>query len=275
MGLRFLRPTNPGSRHTILASFEGVCPQKPIKKLVTSNNCGRGRNHRGVITCRHRGGGHKKLYRKIDFWRKKLEWVGVAKSVEYDPNRNARIVRVYYGDGTKTYILAPKHLTQNQPVVAGFTAPIESRNALPLWKIPVRTNIHNVENRPGAGGTISRAAGTSVQIIAQEDSFTALRLPSGEVRLIPKICWATVGKVGNDDVLNTRCGKAGRIRWLGRRPSVRGKAINPVDHPHGGGEGRCPIGRSYPVTPWGKPRLGVKTRNPNKSSNSLILRRKR
>jgi large subunit ribosomal protein L2 len=228
-----------------------------------------------MITCRHHGGGHKRLYRKVDFRRKKLSRVGHVHAIEYDPNRNARLALVYYEDGEKTYILAPKGLQIGQTIVAGFRVPIEIGNALTLWNIPLGTRVHNVELSPGAGGKLARSAGTSVQLIARENGFATLRLPSGETRLVSQYVWRTVGQVGNIETRNKKIGKAGRIRWLGWNPTVRGSVINPVDHPHGGGEGRCPIGRNCPVTPWGKPRLGVKTRRRKKYSSVFILRRKK
>jgi large subunit ribosomal protein L2 len=228
-----------------------------------------------MITCRHHGGGHKRLYRKVDFRRKKLSRVGHVHAIEYDPYRNARLALVYYEDGEKTYILAPKGLQIGQTIVAGFRVPIEIGNALTLWNIPLGTRVHNVELSPGAGGKLARSAGTSVQLIARENGFATLRLPSGETRLVSQYVWRTVGQVGNIETRNKKIGKAGRIRWLGWNPTVRGSVINPVDHPHGGGEGRCPIGRNCPVTPWGKPRLGVKTRRRKKYSSVFILRRKK
>jgi large subunit ribosomal protein L2 len=244
------------------------------KKLLLSNHRSYGRNHRGVIACRHHGGGAKRLYRRIDFHRKKLNCVGYVKEIQADPNRNAYIALVFYEDGKKSYILSPKDIKIGQSVVAGFRIPIEVGNALPLWHIPLGTIVHNVEFRPGSGGQIARAAGTGVQLVAREHGFASLRLPSGEVRVVPQICWATIGYVGNMDVKNKKLGKAGKIRWLGWRPTVRGSSINSCDHPHGGGEGRCPIGYSKPLTPWGKPRLGVKTRRPKKFSDAFILRRR-
>jgi large subunit ribosomal protein L2 len=275
MGLRYLRPTSPGTRNAVLDSFKMITCQNPEKTLLQYNHRARGRNHRGVRTCRRRGGGHKRLYRTVDILRKNVEVVGYIRTVEYDPNRNAHIALVQYTEGGKAYILAPKSLQIGQSIMASFRAPIEIGNALPLWNVPLGVTIHNVEFRPGEGGRIARSAGTSVQLIARDNGFATLRLPSGEVRLVPQTCWATIGQVGNLEVGKTKIGKAGRIRWLGWRPTVRGSVINPIDHPHGGGEGRCPIGRDRPSTPWGKPRLGVKTRRRKKYSDRLILRRKR
>jgi large subunit ribosomal protein L2 len=274
MSLRYLRPMSPGTRHAVLDAFKEITCQNPEKRLLQFSHRAWGRNCLGIITCRHRGGGHKRLFRKVDVWRKKLDIVGYVRTLEYDPNRNARLALVQYVDGDKTYILAPKNLRVGQPVLASFRASIEIGNTLPLWNIPLGVSVHNVELRPGTGGKVARAAGTRVQLVARDNGFATLRLPSGEVRLVPQTCWATVGQVGNLEADQKKIGKAGRIRWLGFRPSVRGSVINPVDHPHGGGEGRCPIGRPSPLTPWGKPRLGVKTRGPKKYSDNLIMRRK-
>jgi large subunit ribosomal protein L2 len=243
------------------------------KKLLVPNQRRFGRNNQGKITCRHRGGGQKRLYRKIEFFRKKLNLVGRVVSIEYDPNRNVDIALILYKDGEYTYIVSTKDLKIGMNVVAGFRASIKVGNALPLWNIPLGTNVNHVELTLGKGRQLARAAGTSVQIIARENNYATLRLPSGEIRLAPCNCWATIGQVDNAEASNRKIGKAGRIRWLGWRPSVRGSVINPVDHPHGGGEGRSPIGRKTPMTPWGKPRLGVKTRDTKKYSNTLILRR--
>jgi large subunit ribosomal protein L2 len=275
MGLRYFRSISPGTRHAVLDSFSEITRAKPEKKLLQLNQRARGRNHRGVITCRHRGGGHKRLYRTVDVCRKKLDSVGHIRRIEYDPNRNSLLALVHYEDGEKSYIIVPEGFRVGQVVMAGFRIPIESGNSLPLWNIPLGINVYNVEFRPGAGGQLARSAGTSTQLIAREYGFVTLRLPSGEVRLVPQTCWATIGRVHGLEVRNKKIGKAGRIRWLGWRPTVRGKVINPVDHPHGGGEGCCPIGRPRPSTPWGKPSLGVKTRCRKKYSNALIVRRKK
>lgn len=275
MSLRYFRSISSGTRHTILDSFEELTCSKSEKKLLRFNQRVYGRNHRGIITCRHRGGGHKRLYRVVDVWRKKLNVVGHVQTIEYDPNRNSRLALIHYRDGEKIYILVPKGLQIGQLVIAGFRIPIEIGNALPLWNIPLGISVCNVEFRPGSGGQLSRSAGTNVQLIARENGFVTLRLPSGEVRLVPQTCWATIGQVCNLEVGNKKIGKAGRIRWLGWRPLVRGKVMNSVDHPHGGGEGCCPVGRSRPVTPWGKPRLGAKTRYPKKYSNVFIMRRRK
>jgi large subunit ribosomal protein L2 len=257
-----------------LDSFQEIDCKKIENKLFLSNHLFRGRNNRGVITCRHRGGGHKRIYRKVDFRRKKLYRIGRVKSIEYDPNRSVYIALIYYKDGEKQYILAPKGLEVGNIVESGFHVSIEIGNSLPLWKVPLGTSLHNVELRPGSMGKLARAAGTSVRLIARDIGFATLFLPSGEFRLVSQSCWSTVGQLGHVDIVNKKIGKAGRIRWLGWRPTVRGSVINPIDHPHGGGEGRCPIGRSFPVTPWGKPRLNVKTRKTKKYSDNFILRQK-
>jgi large subunit ribosomal protein L2 len=227
------------------------------------------------VTCRHRGGGHKQLYRIIDFRRDKHNIPAKVAAIEYDPNRNARIALLHYQDGEKRYILQPVGLTVGSVVIAGPDAPIEVGNALPLKNIPLGTTVHNVELVPGKGGQMVRAAGASAQVKAKEGEYVTLQFPSTEVRKIRRDCYATIGQVGNIESRNISLGKAGRKRWLGRRPEVRGSVMNPVDHPHGGGEGRAPIGRSGPVTPWGKPALGYKTRKRKKPSNAMIVRRRR
>jgi large subunit ribosomal protein L2 len=275
MGIRTLRPYTPSTRDYSVSDFAEITRSEPEKSLTCHVHRPKGRNNRGVITCRHRGGGHKRLYRIIDFRRDKLNIVARVAEIEYDPNRNARIALVFYRDGEKRYILHPQGLSVGTTIVSGPDSPIEVGNALPLSNIPLGTNVHNVELTPGKGGQIVRAAGTSAQVVAKEGSFVTLKLPSGEVRMIRRECYATIGTVGNADVRNITLGKAGRTRWLGRRPQVRGSVMNPVDHPHGGGEGRAPIGRSGPMTPWGKPALGAKTRNKKKLSSKLIVRRRR
>jgi large subunit ribosomal protein L2 len=275
MATRIYRPYTPGTRERIDADFSQITTDTPEKSLTRSIHRAKGRNNRGVITCRHRGGGHKRLYRIIDFKRDKRNIPGVVATIEYDPNRNARIALVHYEDGEKRYILHPHKLAVGTKIIAGDNAPIEVGNALPLSSIPLGTDVHNVELRAGHGAQIVRAAGASAQVVAKEGNYVALKLPSGEVRLIRRECYATIGQVGNIEARNTSLGKAGRKRWLGRRPEVRGSVMNPCDHPHGGGEGRAPIGRSGPVTPWGKPALGLKTRKKNKPSNKYVLRRRR
>lgn len=275
MAIRFYKPYSAGTRHRSVSKFNEITRTKSEKKLTFWINRSQGRNNRGIITSRHRGGGHKKLYRKIDFFRKKLGVFAKVASIEYDPNRNSRIALLNYIDGTKNYILYTKGMKIGDKIISAINAPIFLGNSLPLANIPLGTEIHNVELEPGRGGQIARAAGTSVQIVAKEGIFVTLRFPSGEVRLLSKNCWGTIGQVGNSEIINLTIGKAGRKRWLGRRPKVRGVVMNPVDHPHGGGEGKAPIGRARPVTPWGKPALGKKTRKKKKYSNSLILRKRK
>ncbi len=275
MGTRSFRPNTPGTREARISDFADITRSEPEKSLTEYVHRKQGRNNRGVITVRHRGGGHKKLYRIIDFRRDKREMTATVREIEYDPNRNARIALVQYDDGEKRYILRPVGLNVGDTIQAGEDSPIEVGNALPLVKIPLGTAVHNVEMRPGKGGQIVRSAGASAQVVAKEGSYVSLKLPSGEVRMIRRECYATVGQVGNVEARNTSAGKAGRTRWKGRRPTVRGSVMNPVDHPHGGGEGRAPIGRPGPLTPWGKPTLGAKTRKKNKDSNKYIVRRRR
>jgi large subunit ribosomal protein L2 len=275
MGIRYYRPLTPGSRQRTVSDFAEITTKSPEKSLLSSKHRHKGRNNRGVITSRRRGGGHKKLYRTIDFYRNKLDVPGKVATVEYDPNRNARIALVHYRDGEKRYILHPRNLEVGTTITAGPESPIEVGNALPLEKIPLGTEVHNVEITPGRGAQMVRAAGAMAQVMAKEGNMVTLRLPSGEVRMFRKECYATIGQVGNTESNNISVGKAGRNRWKGRRPKVRGSVMNPVDHPHGGGEGRAPIGRSGPVTPWGKPALGYKTRKKKKQSNALIVRRRR
>jgi large subunit ribosomal protein L2 len=275
MGIRSYRPYTPGTRERTVSEFAEVTRSEPEKSLTRSVHRPKGRNNRGVITCRHRGGGHKRLYRVIDFHRNKLNIPAKVAEVEYDPNRNARIALLYYEDGEKRYILYPANLAVGAMVMSGPESPLEIGNALPLYKIPLGTTVHNVELVPGKGGQLVRAAGSGAQVVAKEGDYVTLKLPSTEVRLVRRECYATIGQVGNADVRNVSLGKAGRKRWLGRRPEVRGSVMNPVDHPHGGGEGRAPIGRSGPVTPWGKPALGYKTRKKKKDSDKFIVRRRR
>jgi large subunit ribosomal protein L2 len=275
MGIRFYKAYTPGTRHRSVSEFIEITKIKAEKTLTFGFPRSQGRNNRGVITSRHRGGGHKRLYRKIDFRRDKISIPAKVSTIQYDPNRNARIVLLHYQDGEKRYILHPKGLKSGDIVMSSLTAPVVPGNALPLSNMPLGTEVHNVELQPGRGGQLARAAGTAAQIVAKEGNFVTLRLPSAEVRLVSKNCWATIGQVGNPEVINLTIGKAGRNRWLGKRPKVRGVVMNPVDHPHGGGEGRAPIGRSRPVSPWGKPALGQRTRKSKKYSNSLIIRRRK
>jgi large subunit ribosomal protein L2 len=275
MGIRSFRPYTPGTRQRVVSDFSEVTKSEPEKSLTFSVHRPKGRNNRGVITCRHRGGGHKKLYRLVDFRRNKLNIPAKVAAIEYDPNRNARLALLFYQDGEKRYILHPANLAVGATVMSGPDSPFEVGNAMPLGNMPLGTTVHNVELVPGKGGQIVRAAGAAAQLVAKEGDYVTLRLPSTEVRLVRKECYATIGQVGNGDIRNTSFGKAGRKRWKGRRPEVRGSVMNPVDHPHGGGEGRAPIGRSGPVTPWGKPALGYKTRKKKKLSSRLIVRRRR
>ncbi len=275
MGIRNYRPLTPGSRSRSISDFAEITKSEPEKSLLSSVHRKKGRNNRGVITCRHRGGGHKKLYRLVDFKRDKRGLNAKVVAIEYDPFRNARIALVVYTDGEKRYILHPAGLQVGSIIRAGEDAAIEVGNALPLKNIPLGTTIHNIELYPGKGGQMARSAGTSAQVAAKDGDYVTLKLPSTEVRLIRRECYATIGQVGNAEHRNLTMGKAGRTRHKGRRPEVRGSVMNPVDHPHGGGEGRAPIGRSGPVTPWGKPALGRKTRNKKKLSTAYIVRRRR
>ena len=275
MAIRLYKAYTPGTRNRTVSTFGEITTSKPEKSLLLTNHRHKGRNNRGVITSRHRGGGHKRRYRIIDFKRNKLNIPAQVASIQYDPNRNARIALLHYHDGEKRYILCPRNLEVGNKVISGTNIPIEVGNALPLSYIPLGTAVHNLELTKGKGGQIVRAAGTYAQIVAKEGNFVTLKLPSSEVRIIRKECYATVGQVGNIDAGNITIGKAGKNRWLGRKPKVRGVVMNPVDHPHGGGEGRSPIGKPHPVTPWGKPALGVKTRKRKKYSNQYILRRRK
>jgi len=275
MALRFYKAYTPGTRHRSVADCTELSKTRPEKSLTRSLHRAKGRNNRGVITCRHRGGGHKRLYRQIDFRRNKYDMSAEVQTIEYDPNRNARIALVQYEDGEKRYILQPTGLKVGDKIIASADAPNAIGNSLPLASMPLGVQIHNIEMHPKKGGQLVRAAGGVAQLVAKEGDFVTVRLPSGEVRLLNNQCWATIGQVGNSEVMNLSIGKAGRSRWLGRRPTVRGSVMNPVDHPHGGGEGRCPVGRSQPMTPWGKPALGRKTRARKKYSDSLILRRRK
>jgi len=274
MGIRTYRPYTPGTRQASVSDFAEITKSEPEKSLTSYKHYKKGRNNRGVITSRHRGGGHKRLYREIDFHRNKRDILAKVAAIEYDPNRNARIALLFYQDGEKRYILAPGGLEVGTMIIAGDDAPFEIGNALPLSKIPLGTDVHNIELVAGKGGQMARSAGASAQVVAKEGDYVTLKLPSKEVRMVRKECYATIGKVGNADNRNIKLGKAGRTRHLGKRPHVRGSVMNPVDHPHGGGEGRAPIGRSGPVTPWGKPTLGAKTRNKKKRSSGLIVRRR-
>jgi large subunit ribosomal protein L2 len=275
MVIKILKPCSPGTRNKASITFEGLDKVKPQKNLLNGKHkSAKGRNNSGRITIRHLGGGHKKRYRIIDFKRSTFDMKASVASIEYDPNRNARIALLHYENGEKKYILSPRYLEKGAKLVSGSGSPIEVGNALPLSEIPLGSFVHNVELKPKQGGKIARAAGAGAQIIAKEEGFATIKLPSTEVRLIPDQCFATIGQVGNVEVNQRVLGKAGCKRWLGKRPTVRGVVMNPVDHPHGGGEGRSPIGRARPVTPWGKVALGVKTRRGKKQSENYILRRR-
>jgi large subunit ribosomal protein L2 len=273
MGVRKLNPTSPGRRFQTVSDFEEITRSAPEKALTEGKSAKAGRNNTGRITSRRRGAGNKNRYRLIDFKRDKFDVPAKVFSVEYDPNRSARIALLHYADGEKRYILAPLGLTKGDSVVAGEAVDIKPGNALPMIKIPVGTLVHNIEMNPGRGGQMCRAAGTYAQLVAKEGKYALLRLPSGEVRNVLASCLATIGQVGNVMHEKVSIGKAGRNRWLGRRPKVRGVAMNPVDHPHGGGEGKSSGGR-HPVSPWGKPTKGYKTRDRKKSSTKLIVKRR-
>jgi len=272
MALKTFKPTSAGRRHQTNTAFGELTTSSPEKSLVRGLTKQGGRNSAGRITCRHRGGGHKRRYRFIDFKRDKLNIPARVASIEYDPNRSARIALLHYVDGDKRYIVAPQQLKEGDMVVSGETADIQAGNTLPLRFIPLGTLIHNIELRPGKGAQMVRAAGTVAQLLAKEGNYSHIRLPSGEVRLIHLDCKATIGQISNLEHENISYGKAGKTRWLGRRPHVRGVVMNPVDHPHGGGEGRTSGGR-HPVTPWGVPTKGYKTRG-KKPSDRYILRRR-
>nr|YP_009220416.1 50S ribosomal protein L2 [Ulva fasciata]YP_009633136.1 50S ribosomal protein L2 [Ulva lactuca]ALR86914.1 50S ribosomal protein L2 [Ulva fasciata]QBS47994.1 50S ribosomal protein L2 [Ulva lactuca]WVH39918.1 50S ribosomal protein L2 [Ulva dactylifera] len=275
MGIRFYKPYTSGTRSRSVSDFNEITKVSPEKSLTFWLFRSKGRNNRGVITSRHRGGGHKRLYRLIDFKRNKVGINGKVKTIEYDPNRKARIALLIHDDGSKSYILHPRGLKINQSVLASPSAPISIGNCLPLKFIPLGTEVHNIELKPGSGGKLARSAGCVAQIVAKENNYVTLRLPSGEVRLLSQNCWATIGQVGNVEANNIRIGKAGAMRWLGKRPKVRGIAMNPCDHAHGGGEGRSPIGRKKPVSLWGKPALGVRTRKKSKYSDKVIIKRRK
>jgi large subunit ribosomal protein L2 len=274
MSIRLYKSYTPGTRNRALSAFSEITKTKPEKSLTTKNQRKKGRNNRGVITIRHRGGGHKRLYRIIDFKRDKYGIKGKVAAVEYDPNRNARIALIYYIDGEKRYILHPKNVNVGDNILSGSGSSLTIGNSLPLEEIPLGSSVHNIELIPTRGGQIVRAAGTSAKILAKEGDYVTLRLPSKEIRLVRKECFATIGEVSNNDAFLVQSGKAGRTRWLGKRPTVRGSVMNPCDHPHGGGEGRAPIGRTRPLTPWGKPALGIKTRKTKRLSDAYILRRR-
>lgn len=274
MGVKTYNPYTPSRRHMTSSDFSEITAKKPEKSLVVSLQKKSGRNNQGKITVRHRGGGSRRKYRLIDFKRKKDGIPAKVMTIEYDPNRTANIALICYVDGQKSYILAPNGLKVGQMIMNGEHAEVALGNCLPLQNIPIGANIHNIELYPGKGGQLVRSAGVSAQLMAKEGKFATLRLPSGEMRMVPIICRATIGQVGNTDHELITIGKAGRKRHMGIRPTVRGSVMNPNDHPHGGGEGRTGIGRPGPSTPWGKPALGLKTRKKNKHSNKLIVRRR-
>ncbi|WP_347861722.1 50S ribosomal protein L2 [Salimicrobium sp. PL1-032A] len=274
MAIKKFRPTTNGRRHMSVSDFAEITTDKPERSLVTPIRKRGGRNTHGRITVRHQGGGHKRQYRIIDFKRDKDGIPGRVATIEYDPNRSANIALINYADGEKRYILAPKGLKVGAEIISGPEADIKAGNAKQLKNLPVGTTIHNIELKPGRGGQLVRSAGASAQILGREEKYTLVRLASGEVRLILSTCRATIGQVGNLEHELISIGKAGRSRWQGKRPTVRGSVMNPSDHPHGGGEGRAPIGMPSPVTPWGQPTLGYKTRKRNKPSDKYIVRRK-
>lgn len=273
MPIKSYKPTSPGRRGMTVSTFEEITQTAPEKGLLRPLKKSGGRNVRGKITVRRRGGGHKRRYRTIDFKRDKFGVPARVASIEYDPNRSARIALLVYADGEKRYVIAPMGLMVGDTILSGPEAEIRVGNALPIYRIPLGTLIHNIELHPGRGGQLVRSAGTSAQLMAKEGPYAQIRLPSGEVRMINQNCLATIGQVGNLDHSNITLGKAGRKRWLGRRPSVRGSAMDPGSHPHGGGEGRAPIGMPGPKTPWGKPALGYKTRR-SKLSDRYIVRKR-
>ena len=275
MAIKTFKPYTPARRNMTVSGFEGVDKKaKPERSLVETLKKNAGRNSYGHITVRHRGGGNKRKYRVIDFKRQKMDMFATVERIEYDPNRSANIALIKYEDGTLAYILAPYGLTAGDQVISSTTADIKPGNCLPIANIPVGTVIHNVELQPGHGAQLVRSAGTAAQLMAKEGNMSQVRLPSGEVRYVPVNCCACIGQVGNLDHENIHIGKAGRTRHMGIRPTVRGSVMNPCDHPHGGGEGRAPIGRSGPVTPWGKPALGYKTRKTKNPTDKFIVKRR-
>ena len=274
MGVRKYKPTSAGRRNMSVSTFEEISKKRPEPGLIEPLRKKAGRNNQGRITTRHQGGGNKRFYRIIDFKRNKVGIPSTVEAIEYDPNRSARIALLSYADGEKRYILAPVGLKVGDKVMSGPDADIRPGNALPLSAIPLGTNVHNIELQIGRGGVMVRSAGAAAQLMAKEGDYATLRMPSGEMRMVHINCMATIGQVGNIDHQNVRIGKAGRARWLGRRPHVRGTAMNPRDHPHGGGEGRAPRGMSTPKTKWGKPARGVKTRHNPRSDRFIVRRRK-
>ncbi|WP_078429451.1 50S ribosomal protein L2 [Alkalihalobacterium alkalinitrilicum] len=275
MAIKKYKPTSAGRRGMSVLDFSEITTDKPEKSLLAPLHNKGGRNNQGKLTVRHQGGGHKRKYRIIDFKRNKDGIPGRVATIEYDPNRTANIALINYADGEKRYIIAPKGLKVGMVIESGSTADIKVGNALPLINIPVGTVIHNIELKPGKGAQLVRSAGAEAQLLGKEGDYVLVRLKSGETRYILSTCRATIGSVGNDEHELVNIGKAGRSRWLGKRPTVRGSVMNPNDHPHGGGEGRAPIGRKSPMSPWGKPTLGYKTRKKNKASDKYIVRRRK
>lgn len=275
MGIKKFKPTTPSRRAMTVSDFSEITKKSPEKSLLATKKKHAGRNSYGRITVRHRGGGNRRKYRIIDFKRRKDDMLATVIGIEYDPNRTANIALIEYADGERAYILAPRGLTDGDTVVSGERVDIKVGNSLPLANIPVGTVVHNIELNPGQGGKIAKAAGNYAQLMAKEGRYAHIKLPSGEMRLILAVCRATIGRLGNADHENIKIGKAGRKRHMGFRPTVRGSVMNPVDHPHGGGNGKAPIGRPGPVTPWGKPALGYKTRKKNKLSNKFITSRRK
>ena len=275
MAMKHFRPTTPSLRNMTVSTFDEITKKTPEKSLLATKKKNSGRNSYGRITVRHQGGGNRQKYRIIDFKRNKDDMMATVVGIEYDPNRSANIALIKYEDGTLSYILAPVGLTDGDKVVSGQKVDIKPGNAMPIESIPVGTMIHNIELNPGQGGKMVRAAGQEAQLMAKEGKYAHVRLPSGEMRLVMTRCRATIGTVGNTDHENVKIGKAGRTRHMGIRPTVRGSVMNPVDHPHGGGEGRAPVGHAGPMTPWGKPALGYKTRKKNKKSDKMIVKRRK
>ncbi len=274
MAIRNINPTSPGQRGMSVNDFADITTSTPEKSLLMPRKQKSGRNNTGRITCRHKGGGHKKAYRIIDFKRDKAGIPATVKTIEYDPNRNVRISLVCYADGEKRYILTPENLKVGDVIVSGSEAEIKTGNALPLFDIPLGTVVHNIELTPGCGGKLVRSAGAGAQLMAKEGNFVTLKMPSSEMRMVRKDCYATIGTLGNSEHKNMKIGKAGRKRYLGVRPTVRGVTMNPCDHPHGGGEGKTGPG-GHPKTPWGKPALGYKTRKKNKNTDKYIVRKRK
>ena len=275
MGMKHFKAYTPSRRNMTVSDFSEITKKTPEKTLLTTKKKNSGRNSYGRITVRHQGGGNRQKYRIIDFKRRKDNMVATVLGIEYDPNRSSNIALIQYEDGEKAYILAPQGLTNGDKVISGENVDIKPGNAMPISSIPVGTLIHNIELNPMQGGKLVKAAGQSAQLMAKEGNYAHVRLPSGEMRLILAKCRATVGVIGNSDHENVKLGKAGRTRHMGIRPTVRGSVMNPVDHPHGGGEGRAPVGHSGPLTPWGKPALGYKTRNKKKITNKFIVKRRK